>query len=67
MRRWARMGVLDRLFAALREMHLVDGGVEVLGLDSTSVKVHPDGTGAQKKTGRRASANRAADGSRRST
>ena len=48
MHRWAKMGALDRLFAALRELHLVNGGVEVLGLDSTSVKVHPDGTGAQK-------------------
>ena len=67
MHRWAKTGVLDRLFAALRDLHLVDGGVEVLGLDSTSVKVHPDGTGAQKKTGRRASASRAADGTRRST
>ena len=67
MHRWAETGVLDRLFAALREMHLVDGGVEVLGLDSTSAEVHPDGTGAQKKTGRKASENRAADGTRRST
>ena len=49
MHRWAKTGVLDRLFAVLRDLHLVDGGVEVLGLDSTSVKVHPDGTGAQKK------------------
>ena len=46
---WAKTGVLDRLFAVLRDLHLIDGGVEVLGLDSTSVKVHPDGTGAQKK------------------
>ena len=67
LRRWAEMGVLDRLFAELRNLHLIDGGVEVLGLDSTSVKVHPDGTGAQKKTGRKASGNRAADGTRRST
>ena len=51
MHRWAKMGVLDRLFVALRDLHLVDGGVEVLGLDSTSIKVHPDGTGAQKKNG----------------
>ena len=67
LRRWAGMGVLDRLFAELRNLHLIDAGVEVLGLDSTSVKVHPDGTGAQEKTGRRASGNRAADGTRRST
>ena len=42
---------LNRLFAALRKLHLTDRGVKALGLDSTSVKVHPDGTGAQKKNG----------------
>ena len=66
LRRWGELGVLDQLFAELQELNLVDGGVEVLGLDSTSVKVHPDGTGASKKTGLKASANRAADGTRRS-
>ena len=29
-------------------LHLIDGGVEVLGLDSTSVEVHPDGTGVKR-------------------
>jgi hypothetical protein len=27
--------------------------VEAVSLDSTAVKVHPDGTGARKKTGRK--------------
>lgn len=49
-RRWAEKGVLDRLFEALQTHHLVRIKVECLGLDSTSVKVHPDGTGALKKT-----------------
>jgi len=34
-------------------------------LDSTSVKVHPDGTGALKKTDRKPSVNRAVDGTPR--
>ncbi len=53
MRRWADAGVLDRLFAALQDHHMIRVSVDCLGLDSTSVKVHPDGTGAPKKTDRR--------------
>ncbi len=62
MRRWADAGVLDRLFDALQEHHMIRVSVECLGLDSTSVKVHPDGTGAPKKTDRRRLGNRAAVG-----
>ena len=53
MRRWADAGVMDRLFDALQEHHMIRVSVDCLGLDSTSVKVHPDGTGAPKKTARR--------------
>ena len=49
-RRWAENGVLERLFIALQEHHLIQVNVECLGLDSTTVKVHPDGAGALKKT-----------------
>ena len=48
MRRWAEAGVLDRLFEALQEHRLIRIRVECLGLDSTSIKVHPDATGAPK-------------------
>ena len=41
MRRWADAGVLDRLFEALQEHHMVRVSVDCLGLDSTSIKVHP--------------------------
>lgn len=50
MRRWADAGVLDRLFGALQEHHAIRVSADCLGLDSTSIKVHPDGTGAPKKT-----------------
>jgi transposase len=50
LRRWAEKGVLERLFEALQQHHLIQINVECLSLDSTSVKVHPDGTGALKKT-----------------
>jgi transposase len=62
LRRWAEAGVLDRLFQALQEHRLIRTRVECVGLDSTSVKVHPDGTGARKKTARKPSANPAAAG-----
>jgi len=55
--RWAEKGVLDRLFTALQAHQLIRIKVECLGLDSTSVKVHPDGTGALKKTAHSLSAN----------
>jgi hypothetical protein len=62
LRRWAAAGVLDRVFQALQEHRLIRIRVECVGLDSTSVKVHPDGTGARKKTVRKPPASRAAAG-----
>ena len=67
MRRWADAGVLDRLFDALQEHHMIRVFVDCLGLDSPSVKVHPDGTGAPKQTDRKRLVNHAADGTPRST
>jgi len=49
MNRWAKAGVLDRVFAALQEEEIIRIKVEALAIDSTIVKVHPDGTGAEKK------------------
>jgi transposase len=50
MNRWAKAGVLDRLFEALQHQQLIRIKIEAVSLDSTIVKVHPDGTGALKKT-----------------
>jgi len=50
MNRWAKSGVLDRVFTALQQRQIVTIKIKVLSMDSTSVKVHPDGTGALKKT-----------------
>ena len=58
MNRWAKAGVLDRVFAALQDEQIIRIKIEALSLDSTIVKVHPDGTGALKKTARRPSASR---------
>jgi len=66
MNRWAKAGVLDRVFTALQEEELIRIKVEALALDSTIVKVHPDGTGAQKKTARSPSDDREGAGPPRS-
>ena len=50
-RRWSRSGVLERLFAALREQEAAGGDANCFGLDSASAEVHPDGTGARKTNG----------------
>jgi len=47
--RWAKAGVLDRVFTALQQEQIIQIKMEALSLDSTIVKVHPDGTGALKK------------------
>ncbi len=62
MNRWAKAGVLDRLFEELQHQQLVRIRIEAVSLDSTIVKVHPDGTGALKKTARNPSVNPEADG-----
>lgn len=61
-RRWAENGVLDRLFEALQAHNIIRVSVDCIGLDSTSIKVHPDGTGALKKTVHNPSANQEAAG-----
>jgi len=48
--RWAKQGVLDHVFSALQENDVINIQVDHVSLDSTAVKVHPDGTGALKKT-----------------
>jgi transposase len=65
MNRWSKSGVWDRLFAQLQQEGVLTLELKVVSLDSTSVKVHPDGTGAEKKTGRRPSASPAAAGTPR--
>ncbi len=49
MNRWSKNGVLDRVFEQLQRDQIVRIKVEAFGLDSASIKVHPDGTGARKK------------------
>ena len=46
---WPKNCVLHRVFEKLPIKQIVRIRIEAFSLDSTSVKVHPDGTGALKK------------------
>jgi len=48
--RWAKSGVMRRIFAALQAEEIIAIHVEVLALDSTPCKVHPDAHGALKNS-----------------
>ena len=49
MNRWSKNGVLQRMFEGLQNEGIIRIRMEAVCIDSTSVKVHPDGTGALKK------------------
>jgi transposase len=65
MNRWSKNGVLDQVFEKLQSEQIVRIKIEAFALDSTSIKVHPDGTGALKKTDLKPSASRVVDGTPR--
>ena len=48
MNRWSEVGVMDRVFEKPQLEQIVRIKIEAIALDSTSVKVHPDGIGALK-------------------
>lgn len=56
MSRWAKSGVLNRVFTRLQQEHLIRVRIEAVSLDSSYIKVHPDACGALKKTALSASA-----------
>jgi transposase len=56
MNRWSKAGVLDRIFTRLQQEQILTIRLEYVALDSTIIKVHPDGTGALKKVDRKPSA-----------
>ena len=62
MNRWSKNGVLDRVFEHLQRERIVRVKLEAVSMDSTIVRVHPDGTGALKKTAPNALASPAAAG-----
>lgn len=49
MNRWSKNGVLQRVFEGLQAEGIIRIKMENVCLDSTTVKVHPEGTGALKQ------------------
>jgi transposase len=66
-RRWITKGVFDRIEKAQQLQALDIKRIKALSLDSSYVKVHPDGTGAPNKKERNLSARVAAVGRQKST
>ena len=50
--RWAKNGVLERVFLQLQQKGIIQIKVNIMRLDPTCIKVHPDGMGALKKEAR---------------
>ena len=60
--RWAKKGVLQAAFLRLQQMGIIQIKVNVVSLDSTCIKVHPDGMGVLKKVEPSPSGEHEADG-----
>jgi transposase len=50
MMRWAKSGVLDRVFEQLQHQQIIQIKVEVIRPNNTIVDAQPDGTGALRKS-----------------
>ena len=48
-RQWIALGIFDRIEKELQTQAINIKGIKALAIDSTYIKVHPDGTGAPKK------------------
>ena len=48
--RWSKNGVIDKIFEALTQ-NIIEIRTEIICIDNTSIKVHPDAAGARKSSG----------------
>jgi transposase len=64
-RRWSKNGTLAVVFIELQRLEIIKIKIERMSLDSTSVKVHPDAHGAEKKTENKPSARAVAGGTQK--
>ena len=46
---WAKNGTIQRILEQLQKMNIIDNKTDVLCIDSTYIKIHPDAVGALKK------------------
>ena len=49
--RWSQNGTIQKIFEALLEKNIIENRTDILCLDNTSIKVHPDAAGARKLNG----------------
>lgn len=49
--RWSKNGTIDRVFEELQNQNIIEIRTEIICIDSTSIKVHPDAAGARKSSG----------------
>ena len=49
--RWSKNGTIQRIFDEIQKQNVIDIQGDILCLDSTSVKVHPNASGARKSSG----------------
>ena len=50
--RWSKNGVIEHIFESLQTENIIDIRTEIVCIDSASVKVHPNGTGTLKSSGK---------------
>ena len=50
--RWTKNGTIERIFEVMQKQNIIKTQSEFLCLDSTSIKVHPNATGARKISGK---------------
>jgi transposase len=65
MNRWSKSGVLNRVFEKLQTEQIVRIELEATASDSTSIEVHPDGTGTLEEEDHSPSASSEGDGTPR--
>ena len=46
--RWSKNETIQRIFEELKKQNIINTQSNVLCIDSTSIKVHPDATGARR-------------------
>jgi hypothetical protein len=61
MSRWAKSRVLNTVFTSLQQKQIITIKINVVSIDSTNIKVHPDGTGVLINSGNNPSDNLAED------
>ena len=49
--RWSKNGITDEIFETMQTENIIEIRTEIICIDSTSIKVHPDASGARKENG----------------